>query len=310
MSSQVIEILQEKRLRSQKSDNPFVARSHYARLNKFRDNSFKIVGIISTLFGLAVLGYFLIDIFIDGVSRINWDFLTSLPSRKAEKAGILPAWTGSAWILGLTTLIALPLGVAAGIYFEEYAKKNRFNHLLEVNIANLAGVPSIIYGILGLEVFVRIMGFGETLLSGAFTLALLILPIIIVATREAIKAVPNTLREASYGLGASKWQTIKWQVLPAASGGILTGTILALSRAVGETAPLIVIGALAYVPFVPSSPMDSFTVLPMQIFNWTSRPQAAFLVNAAAAIIILLVITFILNGIAIYLRNKWQKKLI
>jgi len=289
--------------------HPFVAKGYASRMNKLKDHAFKLAGVLSTFLGLIVLAYFITDITLDGIARVDWDFLTSLPSRKAEKAGILTAWSGSAWILGLTTLVALPLGVAAGIYFEEYAKKNRLNHLLEVNIANLAGVPSIIYGILGLEVFVRIMGLGESLLTGSFTLALLILPIIIVATREAIKAVPKTLREASYGLGATKWQTISFQVLPAASGGILTGTILALSRAVGETAPLIVIGALAYVPFVPSSPMDAFTVMPMQIFNWTSRPQAAFLVNAAAGIIILLVITFIMNGIAIYLRNRWQKKL-
>lgn len=292
-----------------KPENPFVAKSRIAKVNRFRNQLFKTVGMISTLIGLFILGYFIIDITIKGIGRIDWDFMTSLPSRKAENAGILTAWTGSAWILGLTTIIALPLGVAAGIYFEEYATKNRLNNLLEINIANLAGVPSIIYGLLGLQVFIRIMGLGESLLTGAFTLALLILPIIIVATREAVKAVPASLKEASLGLGATKWQTIKWQVLPAASGGILTGTILALSRAVGETAPLIVIGALAYVPFVPSTPMDSYTVLPMQIFNWTSRPQAAFLVNAAAAIIILLIITFIMNGIAIYLRNKWQKKL-
>ena len=285
------------------------ARSKAAKRNRLNDQIFKYLGIAATMIGLIVLAYFIIDIVADGIARIDWDFLTSLPSRKAEKAGILPAWAGSAWILGMTALFALPLGVAAGVYFEEYAKHSRINHLLEINIANLAGVPSIIYGILGLEVFGRMMGLGESVLAGSFTLALLILPIIIVATREAIKAVPSTLREASYGLGATKWQTIKLQVLPAASGGILTGTILALSRAVGETAPLIVIGALAYVPFVPSGPMDQFTVLPMQIFNWTSRPQAAFLVNAAAAIIVLLAITFVMNGIAIYLRNRWQKNL-
>jgi phosphate transport system permease protein len=285
------------------------ARSKAAKRNRLNDQIFKYLGIAATMIGLIVLAYFIIDIVVDGIARIDWDFLSSLPSRKAEKAGILPAWAGSAWILGMTALFALPLGVAAGVYFEEYAKHSRINHLLEINIANLAGVPSIIYGILGLEVFGRMMGLGESVLAGSFTLALLILPIIIVATREAIKAVPSTLREASYGLGATKWQTIKLQVLPAASGGILTGTILALSRAVGETAPLIVIGALAYVPFVPSGPMDQFTVLPMQIFNWTSRPQAAFLVNAAAAIIVLLAITFVMNGIAIYLRNRWQKNL-
>jgi len=285
------------------------AKNKLARRNRLIDKAFKVIGIGATLIGLMILAYFLIDIIIDGIARIDWQFMTSLPSRFANKAGILPAWAGSAWILGLTALFAIPLGIAAGIYFEEYAKKNRLNNILEINIANLAGVPSIIYGILGLELFGRLMGLGGSLLAGAFTLTLLILPIIIVSTREAIKAVPQTLREASYGLGATKWQTISWQILPAASGGILTGTILSLSRAVGETAPLIVIGALAYVPFVPSTPMDEFTVLPIQIFNWTSRPQAAFLVNAAAAIIVLMVITFIMNGIAIYFRNRWQKRL-
>jgi phosphate transport system permease protein len=209
----------------------------------------------------------------------------------------------------MTTLFAFPLGVSAGIYLEEYAKKGKFSDLLEINISNLAGVPSIIYGLLGLEIFGRVMNLGNSLLAGSFTLALLILPIIIVATREAVRAVPNTLRMASYGLGASKWQTIWNQILPASMGGIFTGVILAISRAVGETAPLIVVGALAYVPFAPSGPMDEFTVLPIQIFNWISRPQHGFAVNAAAAIIILLGITFIMNGIAVYLRNRWQKKI-
>lgn len=278
-------------------------------LNRAIDITFKYVGIFCTFSALGILGIFLINIASEGLSRIDWDFLTSLPSRKAEKSGILTAWTGTAWILGLTAIISIPVGISAGIYLEEYGKKNRLASIIEVNIANLAGVPSIIYGLLGLEIFVRILNFGGSLLAGSFTLALLILPIIIVATREALKAVPKTLREASYGIGATKWQTTWHQVLPAASGGVLTGIILALSRAVGETAPLIVIGALAYVPFVPTSPMDEFTVMPMQIFNWVSRPQHEFLVNGAAAIIILLVITFIMNGIAIYLRNKWQKKI-
>jgi phosphate transport system permease protein len=279
------------------------------KYNRLIDTGFKYLGIFCTCFGIVMLLIFISNILIDGIARINWDFLTNLPSRKASKAGILTAWTGTAWILGLTSIIAIPLGVAAGIYLQEYGKKNRFAYIVELNIANLAGVPSIIYGLLGLEIFVRILHFGGSLLAGAFTLALLILPIIIVATREALKAVPNSLREASYGMGATKWQTIWYQILPAASGGILTGIILALSRAVGETAPLIVIGALAYVPFVPSSPMDEFTVMPIQIFNWVSRPQADFLVNGAAAIIILLVITFVMNGIAVYLRNRWQKKI-
>lgn len=279
------------------------------RVNRLIDTLFKYVGIGATAFGIIVLAIFLGDILIEGVGRIDWDFLTNLPSRRAQRAGILTAWTGTAWILGLTAIIAIPLGVCAGIYLQEYGARNRFAHFIELNIANLAGVPSIIYGLLGLQIFVRTLQMGGSLLAGAFTLALLILPIIIVATREALKAVPNSLREASYGMGATKWQTIRHQILPAASGGILTGIILALSRAVGETAPLIVIGALAYVPFVAETPLDEFTVLPIQIFNWVSRPQEAFIVNAAAAIIVLLAVTFIMNGIAVYLRNRWQKKI-
>jgi len=278
------------------------------KVNRLKDNAFKYVGIFCTIFGIAVLLVFISNILVQGLSRIDWDFLSHLPSRKASKAGILTAWTGTAWILGLTAIIAIPIGVSAGIYLQEYGKRNRLASIIELNIANLAGVPSIIYGLLGLEIFARIMNLGGSLLAGALTLSLLILPIIIVATREALKAVPNSLREASFGMGATKWQTIWYQVLPAASGGILTGIILALSRAVGETAPLIVIGALAYVPFVASSPMDEFTVLPIQIFNWVSRPHEEFLVNGAAAIIILLLITFVMNGIAVYLRNRWQKK--
>jgi phosphate transport system permease protein len=279
------------------------------KLNRYIDKAFKYVGIAFMSIALLILGVFMFNIVEEGITRIDWDFITSLPSRKAERAGILTAWTGTAWILGLTAIIAIPVGISAGVYLEEYGKKNRIASIIEINIANLAGVPSIIYGLLGLEIFVRLMNMGSSILAGAFTLALLILPVIIVATREALKAVPKTLREASYGLGASKWQTIWYQVLPASAGGILTGIILALSRAIGETAPLIVIGALAYVPFVPQSPMDEFTVLPMQIFNWISRPQHEFQVNGAAAIIILLVITFVMNGIAVYLRNKWQSRI-
>ena len=277
--------------------------------NRIYDQAFKIWGIGCTLFGLILLVFFIGDILIDGIMRIDWAFIVDLPSRKAEKAGIYTALMGSIWILLLTTVIAFPIGVAAGVYLEEYGKKNKFSAILEINISNLAGVPSIIYGLLGLEVFVRIMGLGASVLAGSLTLSLLILPIIIVATREAIKAVPKSVKDASYALGASKWQTIWHQVLPASSGGILTGVILALSRAVGETAPLIVVGALAYVPFAPENPMDEFSVLPIQIFNWISRPQHGFIENAAAAIIILLLITFIMNGIAVYFRNKWQKKL-
>ena len=280
-----------------------------SKKNRIKDKLFEFFGIACTFFGLVMLAIFIGNILIDGLTRIDLDFLQNLPSRKPEKSGILTAWTGSLWILCFTTLIAFPLGVAAGIYLEEYGKKSRLSSLLEVNISNLAGVPSIIYGLLGLEIFVWVFSFGNSILAGAFTLALLILPIIIVATREAIRAVPPSIRAASYGLGASKWQTVWHQVLPASMGGILTGVILAISRAVGETAPLIVVGALAYVPFTPSSPMDEFTVMPIQIFNWVSRPQHGFTINAAAAIIILLLITFIMNGIAVYLRNKWQKKI-
>lgn len=268
-----------------------------------------IWGIACTFLGLILLAIFIGTIFIDGIQRIDWDFLTNLPSRKAERSGIFTAIMGSIWILVLTTIIALPLGIAAAIYLEEYSKKTKLSSLLEINISNLAGVPSIIYGLLGLEVFVRILEMGASVLAGSFTLALLILPIVIVSTREAIKAVPKSLRDASFALGASKWQTVSRQLLPASFGGILTGVILALSRAIGETAPLIVIGALAYVPFAPQTPMDEFTVLPIQIFNWITRPQQGFEVNAAAAIIILLFITFVMNGIAVYFRNKWQKKL-
>jgi phosphate transport system permease protein len=278
------------------------------KMNRIIDSTFKYVGIVCTFLGLIILALLILQILSEGLARIDWDFLTNLPSRRAAKAGILTAWTGTAWILALTAIIAIPLGVAAGIYLQEYGKKNKLASFIELNITNLAGVPSIIYGLLGLQIFVRALSFGGSLLAGAFTLALLILPILIVATREALKAVPNSLREASYGMGATKWQTIWYQILPAASGGILTGIILALSRAVGETAPLIVIGALAYVPFVAKTPLDEFTVMPMQIFNWVSRPQHAFQVNAAAAIIILLLITFLMNGIAMYLRNRWQKK--
>jgi len=278
------------------------------RKNRIKDQIFRYWGIFCTAIGLVLLSVFIGDILIDGLRRIDWDFITSLPSRKPEKSGIYTALMGSIWILLLTTIIAFPIGVAAGIYLEEYGKKNKFSGILEINISNLAGVPSIIYGLLGLEVFVRIMNLGASVLAGSLTLSLLILPIVIVATREAIKAVPTSVIDASYALGASKWQTIWHQILPASSGGILTGVILALSRAVGETAPLIVVGALAYVPFAPESPMDEFSVLPIQIFNWISRPQHGFIENAAAAIIILLCITFIMNGIAVYFRNKWQQK--
>ncbi|MDR8390516.1 phosphate ABC transporter permease PstA [Aliifodinibius sp. S!AR15-10] len=279
-----------------------------AGYNRLKDKGFKIVGVSATLVGLIVLAIFIGFIIFMGMERLSWDFLMSLPSRFADQSGIYTAWIGTVWILIMTTLISFPLGVGAGIYLEEYGKKSKLSSFLEINIANLAGVPSVIYGLLGLEVFVRIMKLGNSILAGALTLSLLILPIIIVSTREAIRAVPSSIRDASVALGASKWQTIWSQILPASIGGILTGVILAISRAVGETAPLIVIGALAYVPFAPQSPLDEFTVLPIQIFNWVTRPQHEFVINAAAAIIVLLLITFVMNGIAVYLRYRWQKK--
>ncbi|HPQ07593.1 MAG TPA: phosphate ABC transporter permease PstA [Bacteroidia bacterium] len=278
------------------------------QLNRWKDIIFKWYGLLCTLAGVLILIVFLYTIIIDGWDRLNWQFFTSLPSRRPSSAGILVPLLGTLWIMVLTTIIAVPIGVAAAIYLEEYGQKSRFASFIEVNIANLAGVPSIIYGLLALEIFVRIMGLGRSLLSGALTLSLLILPIVIVSTREALKSVPKTIREASFALGATKWQTIWNAVLPSAAGGILTGVILAISRAIGETAPLVVIGAMLYITTIPTHPLDDFSVLPIQIYNWLSRPQKGFIENATAAIIVLLAITFLLNGIAIYLRNKWQSK--
>ena len=261
-----------------------------------------------TLLALIALGALIYDVARDGVGRLSWQFLTSYPSRRAADAGILAALVGSLFVIALTALIAVPLGVGAAIYLEEYGGRGRLSRLIEINIANLAGVPSIIYGLLGLGLFVRIMGMGRSVLAGASTLALLALPVIILATREALRAVPTSLREGAYALGATKWQTIWHQVLPAALPGILTGLILALSRAIGETAPLITIGALTYVPFVPNSIWSPFTVLPIQIFNWVSRPQAAFAENAAAGIVVLLGFLLMMNAVAIVLRDRFQRR--
>jgi phosphate transport system permease protein len=296
-----------------------------AQTEKLWDQCFEWIGILATLVGLVVLCVLLADVLMDGLKRINWDFFTSFPSRKAEKAGILSAWTGTLWIMVTTALFAIPIGIAAAIYLEEYAKKNKLTDFIEINIANLAGVPSVIYGLLGLGLFVRFMQLERSVLAGGLTLTLLVLPIVILSTREALRTVPFSIREAAYALGATKWQAIRYQVLPAALGNIMTGIILAMSRAVGETAPLITLGALTYIPFVPQSPvsftpqapfvhlslkgfMDPFTVLPIQIFNWVSRPQKAFLTNAAAGIIVLLVITLAMNAVAIFLRHKYQKR--
>ncbi len=273
-----------------------------------KDKIFNVFGMFCTFFALLILVLLFADILIEGLGRINWSFLVNFPSRHSDQSGIYTALAGMFSLLFFTIIIALPIGIMSAIYLQEYGTKNRFAKIVEINISNLAGVPSIIYGILGLTIFVRAFSLGNSILAAALTLALLIMPVIIVATREAIKAVPDSLREASYGMGATRWQTVSRVVLPASLGGILTGIILSISRAIGETAPLIVVGALAYVPFIPEGPMDQFTSLPIQIYNWTSRPQQGFVVNAAAGIIVLLLFTFLLNGIAIYLRNKWYKK--
>jgi phosphate transport system permease protein len=268
------------------------------------DKVFGGLGLASVLLGVLVLVVLGGQMVTQGWSRLTWQFLTAFPSRYPAQAGILSAWVGTLWIVGLSALLALPLGLMTAIYLEEYVKRRRLAQWLEVNIANLAGVPSIIYGLLGLGLFVRIMGLGRSVLAGAATLSLLILPIVILATREALRAVPVSLREGSYALGATRWQTVWHQVLPAAGPSVLTGVILALSRAVGETAPLIMIGALTYVAFLPQSVNDPFTVLPIQIFNWVSRPQAAFAFNAAAGVIVLMGITLLMNGVAIWLRQR------
>jgi phosphate transport system permease protein len=260
-------------------------------------------------FGVLSLVVLLVDATADGFKVLSLDFLTHYASRIPERAGIRAPLLGSLWIMGLVAAIAFPLGVGAAIYLEEYAAKNWFTRLLQTNIANLAGVPSIVYGILGLAVFVRFFALGRSVLAGALTLALLILPVVIIASQEAIRAVPNSLREASYGLGATRWQTIRHHVLPVSMPGILTGTILALSRAVGETAPLIMIGALTFIAFDPTSPLDAFTVLPIQIYNWVSLPRDEFRVLAAGGIVVLLAVLLIMNATAILLRNRYRKEL-
>lgn len=267
------------------------------------------VCITAVAIPLIMLSALMIDVTGDAIGRLGWDFLTGLPSRKAESAGILPALVGSLYLILLTALFALPLGVGSAIYLEEYGGRSRFSTVIEVNIANLAGVPSVIYGLLGLGVFVRFMGMGRSILAGALTLALLVMPIIIMATREALRTVPKHYREASLALGATKWQTVRRVVLPVAMPGVLTGAILSLSRAIGETAPLIVVGALTFMPFLPVSPTDEFTALPIQIYNWVSRPQEAFVVNAAAGIVVLLISMLLLNSAAILLRNRLQKRI-
>lgn len=270
---------------------------------------FKTVCLVSIAFSILSLALLLFDVVRDGAGWLSIDLLTHYPSRIPERAGIKSAILGTLWMMGLTAAVSFPIGVGAAIYLEEYAPKNWLTRILQTNIANLAGVPSIVYGILGLAIFVRYFALGRSVVAGALTLALLILPVIIIASQEAIKAVPGSLREASYGVGATKWQTIRHHIFPVALPGILTGTILSLSRAIGETAPLIMIGALTFIAFPPKSPMDPFTVLPIQIFNWTAKPQKEFHELAAAAIIVLLVLLLVMNAAAIFLRNRYQKRI-
>jgi phosphate transport system permease protein len=272
------------------------------------DLVFQATALVVLGVALAALAVLVGTVWRDGAGRLDWTFLTSYPSRRAESAGIYHAIVGSLYVIALTAAMALPVGVAAATYLEEYGGRSRLARFIELNIANLAAVPSIIYGLLGLGLFVRALGMGRSVLAGAATLALLALPVVILSTREALRTVPSSIREGSYALGATKWQTIWHQVLPMSLPGILTGLILALSRAIGETAPLITIGALTYIPFAPDSIWSAFTVLPIQIFNWVSRPQAAFKDNAAAGILVLLALLLTMNAIAIVLRDRYQRK--
>jgi phosphate transport system permease protein len=296
-------------------------RSLIAR-RKFFDGAFAVVGLLALLVGLITLLALILDLAVDGVPRLSWQFFTSFPSRFAEQAGILSAWVGTTLVMIVTAATAVPLGVAAGVYLEEYAAKNWMTALIEINIANLAAVPSIVYGLMALGLFVYQFNLGQSILTAGLTLALLILPMVIIATREAIRSIPGAIREASFALGATKWQTVRDHVLPYSTGGILTGVIIALSRAIGETAPLITIGALTFIAFLPHPPVtteapyvsfqwltDPFTVMPIQMFNWVSRPQEAFHLNAAAAGLVLLLMTLIMNGLAIYIRFRFRKRI-
>ena len=275
---------------------------------KWLGRAFHALCLLAILLALAMLAALLVHITSKGWSRVNWDFLTSFPSRHPDQAGIQGALLGTIYVVSIAGVVAFSLGVGAAIYLEEYATRNWFARVVQINIANLAGVPSIVYGILGLEIFVRSLGLGQSVLAGSLTLALLVLPIIIISAEEALRAVPRSIREGAYALGATRWQAIWRLVLPQAFPGILTGVILAVSRAIGETAPLIVMGALTFVPFAPESPFDRFSVLPIQIFNWTSRPQSEFHEVAAAGIIVLLILLLTMNAFAVFLRYKFQRR--
>jgi len=268
---------------------------------------FLAICIAATASGILALVVLLATVALDGVSRVSWDFLNSFPSRFPERAGIKAALYGTVWMMAFTALFAVPVGIGAAIYLEEFAPRNWLTKIIETNINNLAGVPSIIYGLLGLTVFVRVMDLGRSVMAGSLTMALLVLPIIIVASREGLRSVPPSIREAALGLGATRWQMVWVQVLPPAMPTIMTGVILALSRAIGEAAPLIMIGALTFLAFTPDDPFDQFTVLPIQVYNWISRPQAGFSDAAAAGIVVLLVVLLSMNALAILLRNHFER---
>jgi phosphate transport system permease protein len=289
---------------------------------KRQDFIFNIIGILCTLIGILTLGALLVDLLLDGLPRLSLGFLTHFPSRFAEQAGILSSWVGTLLIMIVTAFTAVPLGVAAGVYLEEYARKNWVTNLIEINIANLAGVPSIIYGLMALGLLVYQFRLGQSVLTGGLTLAFLILPIVIVATREALRTIPQGIREAAYALGSTKWQVVRHHLLPYSVGGTMTGIIIALSRAIGETAPLITIGALTFIAFLPPPPIRSqppfvsfewlsspFSVLPIQMFNWVSRPDQNFVFNAAGAGLVLIVVTLSLNAVAIVIRYRVRKRI-
>ena len=270
---------------------------------------FQLVCFTANTVALFFLGYLLVDLIVSGVAGINWNFLSSPANPNPDRAGISSAIVGTLWLMVLTAAFAIPMGLGAAIYLEEYARNTRFVRFIKLNIQNLAGVPSIIYGILGVTLFVNALNLGQSLLAGSLTMALLVLPVITIAAQEALRAVPDSFRLAGYGIGMTRWQVVRYQVLPVASPGILTGIILALSRAIGESAPLLLVGAAGFIAYLPISPMDGYTVLPIQIYNWTARPQAEFHAIAGSAIIVLLVVLLLMNAAAIYLRLYFRKKL-
>jgi phosphate transport system permease protein len=300
----------------------FLKRPFLRASQKHLDLLIALVGLLAMLVSMATLFLLLAGLVMDGGPHLSWKFFTSYPSRFPEEAGILPAWVGTMLVMVVTAATAVPLGIAAAVYLEEYAPKNWLTDLIEINMANLAGVPSIVYGLMALSLFVYQLHLGQSIVTAGLTLALLILPIVVMATREALRAVPKSLREAASALGATKWQTVWHHVLPSATGGILTGLILALSRAIGESAPLMTIGALSFIAFLPHAPwqpgfpfvsfdwlLDPFTVMPIQMFNWVSRPQEAFHMKAASAGLILMAMTLAMNGLAIYLRARYRKQI-